>query len=75
MFESLLKIFEAGLSIWATAQSRKYKKSVLDLKQKRAKELEKESPDYNVVDKCERQLQWLAELFAAEVKGQTPKDM
>ncbi len=75
MFESLLKIFEAGLSIWDTAQSRKYKKSVLDLKQKRAKELEKEFPDHNIVDKCERQLQWLAELFATEVKGQKTKDL
>ncbi len=75
MFESLLKIFEAGLSIWDTAQSRKYKKSVLDLKRKRAKELEKEFPDYDVVDKCERQLQWLAELFASEIKGQKTKDL
>lgn len=75
MFESLLKIFEAGLSIWDTAQSRKYKKSVLDLKRKRAKELEKEFPDYDFVDKCERQLQWLAELFASEIKGQKTKDL
>lgn len=75
MFQSMLRILEAGLSIWETAQSRKYKKAVLDLKEKRAKELEKEHPDFDVVDKCERQLQWLGELFAAEAKGQAFKDL
>ena len=75
MFESLLKIFEAGLSIWDTAQSRKYKKSVLDLKQKRAKELEKEYPCYNSIDKWERQLLFLSELFCSEIKGQKTKDL
>ena len=75
MFESLLKIFEAGLSIWDTAQSRKYKKSVLDLKLKRAKELEKEYPCYNSIDKWERQLLFLSELFCSEIKGQKTKDL
>ena len=75
MFESLLNVFEAGLSIWGTAQSRKYKKAVLDLKEKRAKELEKENPDYNVVDKCERQLQWLSQLFCSELKGQKVENL
>ena len=75
MFQSMLRILEAGLSIWETAQSRKYRKAVLDLKEKRAKELEKEHPDFDVVDKCERQLQWLGELFATEIKGQAFKDL
>ena len=75
MFESLLKIFEAGLSIWDTAQSRKYKESVLDLKLKRAKELEKEFPCYNSIDKWERQLLFLSELFCSEIKGQKTKDL
>tara|TARA_Y100001937_G_scaffold70639_1_gene96143 strand:- start:2680 stop:2916 length:237 start_codon:yes stop_codon:yes gene_type:complete len=75
MFQSMLRILEAGLSIWETAQSRKYRKAVLDLKEKRAKELEKEHPDFDVVDKCERQLQWLGELFATEAKGQAFKDL
>tara|TARA_Y100001937_G_scaffold13127_1_gene17134 strand:+ start:2909 stop:3148 length:240 start_codon:yes stop_codon:yes gene_type:complete len=75
MIESLLKIFEAGLSIWQTAQSRKYQKAVLDLKEKRAKELEKEHPDHNIVDRCERELCWLAELASTEIKGQAFKDL
>jgi hypothetical protein len=75
MIDSLVKIFEAGLSIWATAQSRKYQKAVLDLKIKRAKELEKTNPDYNFVDRCERELCWLADLASTEIKGQAFKDL
>ena len=75
MFESLLKILEAGLSIWDTAQSRKYRKQVLQLKLKRSRELEKENPDYNLVDSIEQQLQFTGELFAAQAKGQAFKDL
>ena len=75
MIDSLLKIFEAGLSIWQTAQSTKYQKAVLDLKQQRAKELEKDNPDHNLIDRCERELCWLADLAATEIKGQAFKDL
>ncbi len=75
MIESLLKIFEAGLSIWETAQSRKYQKAVLDLKQRRADELEKDKPDHNVIDRCERELCWLAELASTEITRQKVKDL
>ena len=75
MINSLLKIFEAGLSIWQNAQSKKYQEAVLDLKQKRAKELEKENPDHNLVDRYERELCWLADLASTEIKGQAFKDL
>lgn len=75
MIEPLIKIFEAGLSIWNTSQSRKYQKAVLDLKEKRAKELDKDNPDYNITDMCERQLCFLAELASTEIKGQAFKDL
>lgn len=75
MFDTLLDIFEAGLSIWETRQSRKYQVAVLDLKRKRAKELDKEKPDYNLVDRYERDLFYLARLASAEIRGQKTKDL
>lgn len=75
MIESLLKIFEAGLSIWETAQSRKYQKAVLDLKRRRANELRKDRPDHNVIDHCEHELCILAELVSNEITGQKIKDL
>ena len=75
LIDSFLKIFEAGLSIWETAQSRKYMEAVLDLKQKRQKELDKENPDYNKCDYYERCLYNLAELCSTQIKRSKTKDM
>lgn len=75
MIETLLDIFEAGLSIWETSQSRKYQEAVLDLKQKRANELDKETPDLNLVDRYERDLFYLARLASAQIRGQKAEDL
>lgn len=75
MIESLINIFEAGLSLWDTAQSRKYMVAVLDLKQKRARELEKENPNWNYTDRIERELFYLADLASVEIKRQEAKNL
>ena len=75
MLDSLINIFEAGLSLWDTAQSRKYQVAVLDLKQKRAKELEKENPNWNYTDRIERELYYLANLAASEIKRSKTEDL
>tara|TARA_Y100001938_G_scaffold88537_1_gene121368 strand:- start:567 stop:794 length:228 start_codon:yes stop_codon:yes gene_type:complete len=75
MLDSLINIFEAGLSLWDTAQSRKYQVAVLDLKLKRAKELDKENPNYNYTDRLERELFYLANLAATEIKRSKTKDL
>lgn len=75
MIDSLVRIFEASLTIWKHAQSTKYQKAVLDLKRKIAKENEKEKPDYSYIDRCERELCWLADLASTEIKGQAFKDL
>ena len=75
MLDSLINIFEAGLSLWDTAQARKYQVAVLDLKQKRAKELEKENPNYNFTDRIERELYYLANLAATQIKRSKTEDM
>ena len=75
MINSLLNIFEVSLRLWKTKQSRKYQEAVLDLKTKRAKELEKDNPDHNIVDRCGRELCWLADLASTEIKGQAFKDL
>ena len=75
MIDSLVKIFEAGLSIWQSKQSKKYMEAVLDLKEKRQKELDKDDPDYNKCDYYERSLCNLAELASTEIKRQAVKDM
>lgn len=75
MIRELINIFEAGLSLWDTKQSRKYREAVLDLKKKRADELEKQTPDLNLVDRYERQLLWMADLAATEIRGQKTKDL
>ena len=75
MLDSLINIFEAGLSLWDTAQSRKYQVAVLDLKRKRDKELDKENPNYNYTDRLERELFYLANLAATEIKRSKTKDL
>ena len=75
MVNSLFKIFEAGLSIWDDAQSKKYLKAVLDLKEKRQKELDKKNPCNNYVDFLERSLSNLAELASIEIARSKTKDM
>ena len=74
--ETILKVLEAGLSIWQSAQSTKYQKAILDLKRKRDDELNKgDKMDHAYLDKLERDIMWLSELFSSEVKSEAFKNM
>lgn len=74
--ETILKVLEAGLSIWKNAQSTKYQKAILDLKRKRDDELNKgDKMDHAYLDKLERDIMWLSELFSSEVKSEAFKNL
>lgn len=74
--ETILKVLEAGLSIWQNTQATKYQKAILDLKQRRDDELNKgELADDAYLDKLERDILWLSNLFSTEVKSEAFKNL
>ena len=68
MFNSIVKILGAALSIWDSKESRKYLKKVYKLEKKYDKEYDKEYPDHNVLDHIERDMIRLSDLVAKEIK-------
>ena len=74
--DTLLKVLEAGLTLWNTRQSRKYQESILDLKKKRDDELNKgDKMDDSYLHKLERDILFLSDLFATEVRSEAFKNL
>lgn len=74
--ETLLKVLEAGLKLWNTRQSRKYQESIMDLKKKRDDELNKgDEMDHAYLDKLERDIMFLSNLFATEIRSEAFKNL
>lgn len=74
--ETLLKVLEAGLQLWNTRQSRKYQESIIDLKKKRDDELNKgDEMDHAYLDKLERDIMFLSNLFATEARSEAFKNL
>lgn len=74
--ETILKVLEAGLSIWQHSQSTKYQKAILDLKKRMDDELNKgDKADDAYLHKLERDLLWLSDLFATEVRSEAFKNL
>lgn len=74
--ETLLRVLEAGLKLWNTRQGRKYQESIMDLKKKRDDELNKgDEMDHAYLDKLERDIMYLSNLFAAEIRSETFKNL
>ena len=74
--ETLLKVLEAGLQLWNTKQSRKYQESIMDLKKRRDDELNKgDEMDHAYLDKLERDIMFLSNLFSTEIKSEALKNL
>jgi len=74
--ETLLKVLEAGLQLWNTKQSRKYQESIMDLKKRRDDELNKgDEMDHAYLDKLERDIMFLSNLFSTEIKSEAFKNL
>ena len=74
--ETLLRVLDAGLQLWNTRQSRKYQESIMDLKKKRDDELNKgDKMDHAYLDKLERDIMFLSNLFATEIRSETFKNL
>lgn len=74
--DTLLKVLEAGLNLWNTRQSRKYQEAIIDLKKKRDDELNKgDTMDHAYIDKLERDIMYLSELFSTEVRSEAFKNL
>ena len=74
--ETLLRVLDAGLQLWNTRQSRKYQESIIDLKKKRDDELNKgDKMDHAYLDKLERDIMFLSNLFATEIRSETFKNL
>ena len=74
--ETLLRVLDAGLQLWNTRQSRKYQESIMDLKKKRDDELNKgDEMDDAYLHKLERDILYLSNLFATEIRSETFKNL
>ena len=74
--ETLLRVLDAGLQLWNTRQSRKYQESIMDLRKKRDDELNKgDKMDHAYLDKLERDIMFLSNLFATEIRSETFKNL
>ena len=72
MVEHVLKITEAALWLWKDKRSKKYLTAIYDLKKKIDNEYNKPEgeQDHAFVDKCRRDLLWLSDLAATEIRSE-----
>ena len=71
----ILSLADNALELWSDSRKTKYQKSMLKLKKAYAKEMDKDTPDRNVLDHLEREMFWLSSLLNTELTTQakTPK--
>lgn len=68
MFDSLINILGASLSIWNSKTAIKYQSKVLKLQKDYDEESDKDESDHNILDRIERDLVRLSNVVATEIK-------
>jgi len=74
MINTLIQVLSAGLSIWKSKESRKYKDKLIDLEKKIYAEYNKENPDNAVLDNLYFELQLVGKAFYSEAISQDSVD-
>ncbi len=74
MIESLLKAFEAGLSLWNTKESRKYLDELIELKQEWHDVYNTDPIDDDTLTRIELRMRILADSFASEVGAENSEN-
>lgn len=75
MIESVLKILEAGLSLWESTEKRKYVDAIIKLKKEYYEEIKNPKPDNAILDYIEFRLQLLGNSFASQIAGSKVDNM
>lgn len=74
MFNSIVSILSAGLTLWNTKESRKYLERVIELKKAWHEEYNKKNPDDALLDNIFTELRIIGESFSAQVGKQDTKN-
>ncbi len=69
MIKAILGITAAALGIWQSKEAKKYSKKLYDLEKAYDEESDKPNPDFNVLDRIERDILRHSQLIALEIKG------